>query len=307
MQEIKEARKHPRRQVDCGLSISWRDEDGITRFMRARGVDWSESGARIEAEEPIDVQTLVHLRADEYGLAGSGAVKHCNRRGVKYVIGLELRETRKRGALQLPADFTDFYEVMQISPSAEVETVHRVYRMLVARYHPDNPETGDTEKFLLLSRAYDTLSHPDRRAAYDATYQVQQTKPLPVFELKEFIGGVDGEANRRLGILCLLYNRRRLSPEDPGLSVLEFERMMSFPREHLLFTFWFLKEKGYVRAENNGDFAVTAEGADYVEANMSSNRALYQLLRHEDGEAAPGRAKHSPAGCLTGAAGRAVQ
>ena len=47
--------------------------------------------------------------------------------------------------------------------------------------------------------------------------------------MKEFAIGVDGEANRRMGILCLLYSRRRSNPDDPGLSILEFETTMSFP------------------------------------------------------------------------------
>ena len=48
----------------------------------------------------------------------------------------------------------DCYEVMQLSPNAEPETISRVYRMLASRYHPDNAETGNSEKFLQLSEVY---------------------------------------------------------------------------------------------------------------------------------------------------------
>jgi len=44
------------------------------------------------------------------------------------------------------------------------------------------------------------------RAAYDASYAARNSEPISLFELKEFAAGVDGEANRRMGILCLLYN-----------------------------------------------------------------------------------------------------
>jgi uncharacterized protein YabN with tetrapyrrole methylase and pyrophosphatase domain len=37
----------------------------------------------------------------------------------------------------------DYYEVLQISANAEPETVHRVYRLLAQRFHPDNIESGD--------------------------------------------------------------------------------------------------------------------------------------------------------------------
>ena len=65
----------------------------------------------------------------------------------------------------------DYYEFLQISPNAEPNTVSRVYRFLAARFHPDIPETGDAEKFVLLKQAYDVLSDPERRAEYDATYK----------------------------------------------------------------------------------------------------------------------------------------
>ena len=122
--------------------------------------------------------------------------------------------------------FTDYYELLQISPNAELETVQRVYKMLAARYHPDNRETGDLDKFLTLKQAYETLSSPSLRPEYDAQYEQRNTAPIDIFELKEFSIGVEGEANRRMGILCLLYNRRRSNSDDPGLSLLEFESMM---------------------------------------------------------------------------------
>jgi hypothetical protein len=62
----------------------------------------------------------------------------------------------------------DCYEVMQLSPHADAETVSRVYRMLAFRYHPDNTETGNSEMFIRLSEAHQILSDPEKRASYDA-------------------------------------------------------------------------------------------------------------------------------------------
>src|SRR5690242_11554139 len=132
-------------------------------------------------------------------------------------------------------EFIDFYELMQISPNAEKETIQRVFRMLAAKFHPDNPETGDMGKFVRLNEAYQVLIEPDRRSYYDASYYARRYEPNGVFELREFTIGIEGEANRRMGILCLLYKQRRADPEAPGLSVLDLENVMSFPREHLMF------------------------------------------------------------------------
>src|SRR5579862_153447 len=175
--------------------------------------------------------------------------------------------------------FIDFYELMQISPNAEIDTIQRVYRMLVVRYHPDNPHTGDVDKFLLLKQAYETLNDPEQRAMYDLQYSNRVIEPLPVFELKEFTAGLEGEVNRRMGVLCLLYNRRRSNQDAPGLSILQLEALMSFPREHLMFTVWYLHEKGYMKTAVNSDLVITADGMDYVETRVPNNGLVHKLLK----------------------------
>lgn len=185
--------------------------------------------------------------------------------------------------------FVDYYELLQISPNAETGTIQRVFRMLAARYHPDNPETGDMERFVQLDCAYKVLIDPASRAEYDAELQVRRADPIGVFGLKEFSVGIDGESNRRMGVLCLLYNRRRTDPERPGVSVLELESMMSFPREHLLFTMWYLKEKDLVRQDERSDFVITSLGADFVEERLPTHAILYKLLK----AAEEGRSRHT--------------
>uniref|UniRef100_Q026P5 Heat shock protein DnaJ domain protein n=1 Tax=Solibacter usitatus (strain Ellin6076) TaxID=234267 RepID=Q026P5_SOLUE len=174
---------------------------------------------------------------------------------------------------------TDYYEVLQISRHADVETIHRVYRMMATRFHPDNPRTGDTEIFLLLKRAYEVLSDADRRARYDSTRMIEEEAPLPIFELKDFVYGLKGEVNRRLGVLSLLYNRRRANEDRPGLSVMDLEKRMAFPREHLNFALWYLRAKGYIRQEDNSDCGITAEGIDFIESHSSSDELIKRLIQ----------------------------
>ncbi len=173
----------------------------------------------------------------------------------------------------------DYYEILQISPNADPETIHRVYRIMAGRFHPDSPTTGNLERFLVLREAYQTLSDPALRADYDATRQRCPLETLPIFWQKAFVDGIEGEANRRLGILSLLYHRRRVDHGKPGISVMELEQRMAFPREYLNFALWYLRSKGYISMmEDNSDYALTATGVDYVETNSARNKVIRELL-----------------------------
>ena len=172
----------------------------------------------------------------------------------------------------------DYYELLQISRHADLETIYRVYRIMAARFHPDNPRTGNTETFLLLKRAYEVLVDPERRAKYDQARVAEDEGPLPIFELQDFVYGLKGEVNRRLGVLALLYNRRRANQDNPGLSVLDLEKRMAFPREHLNFALWYLRSKGYVCQEDNSDCGITAQGIDFIEAHSCSDDLVKQLI-----------------------------
>jgi curved DNA-binding protein CbpA len=254
--------------------------------MQARGIDFSNTGAKIECDRPIDVKSSVYIRADEYGLMGSASVRHCSTRGSKYVLGLGLDGTCKDRLFGRKTAFDDFYEFMQISPNADAVTIHRVFRMLAARYHPDNSETGDPEKFMRLTRMYEVLADPARRAVYDVEFQMHRPERVPIFELKEFVEGIDAESNRRMGVLCLLYKRRKCNPDYAGWSLLQLESLMAFPREHLLFTLWYLKEKGLVRVAQNSDYEITAAGLDYVESGVKANGIFLHLLEPPKTDAA---------------------
>ena len=272
-------RREPRRFTNAMFAIAWEDGHGQRKSLRVRGLNLSRSGVRVESSEELAPGVPVSLQAERHNLNGKATVRNCTRRGRHFVIGLEFSDEIKRSAHLPLGEPIDYYEVLQVSPNAEPETIHRVYRIMAARFHPDNPETGDTDRFLMLNEAYDTLSDPEKRASYDGARRAQEAGPLPVFELREFVDGVEGEANRRLGILCLLYNQRRRDMDHPGLSLLDLERMMAFPREYLTFAIWYLRDKGYVRMGDNSDYAINSAGADYVETNSPKHAVFHKLLK----------------------------
>ena len=84
--------------------------------------------------------------------------------------------------MQEPHGFSDHYEVLQLSPNADTETVDRVYRMLAKRYHPDNYQTGDAAKFKTIVAAHRVLSDPEQRTAYDVRYEEYRGTALKIVE-----------------------------------------------------------------------------------------------------------------------------
>ena len=173
----------------------------------------------------------------------------------------------------------NYYDLLQINPRAELETIERVYRILANRYQPDNQQTGDTERFRLLTEAYEVLRDPVRRANYDRQFEVNPAGPLPIFLGKEFTDGIDAEAKIRIGVLCLLYSKRRANPDFAALSLLDMENIMAFPRERLLFALWYLRAKRYVVQDDRSSFIITAEGVDFLESQLPTNQILYKIFR----------------------------
>lgn len=63
----------------------------------------------------------------------------------------------------------DYYETLGVSREADLEDIKTSYRRLARQYHPDvNPDNPEAEeKFKLINEAYEVLSDPQKRAAYD--------------------------------------------------------------------------------------------------------------------------------------------
>lgn len=167
----------------------------------------------------------------------------------------------------MPDDVSpDYYETLQVSSNADPDTIHRVYRFLAQRFHPDNQETGSEARFRVIHEAYTVLSDPERRARYDIVYH-QRTKDRwrlvstgsqadNDFELEQMV---------RLTVLEALYTRRRLDPSAAAMFSGDLESLIGRPREQMEFTIWYLAQKKYVTKDDNARLQITAEGVEFLE------------------------------------------
>jgi len=180
--------------------------------------------------------------------------------------------------------FQDYYETLQLSPNADSDTINRVFRILVKRYHPDNRDTGHDGKFNEIVQAYRVLSDPEQRAAYDVRYEENRADVLRIFDDASTSDSFDDDQRVFEGILSLLYIARRRDPERGGMGVIQLERLLGCPAEHLEFHIWYLTEKNWILRQNNGQFAITVSGID----RMIEDNAL---IFRRDRMLAEGRAR----------------
>jgi curved DNA-binding protein CbpA len=166
----------------------------------------------------------------------------------------------------------DYYEDLQVSSSAEPETIHRVYRLLAQQFHPDNAETGNESRFRAIAEAYEVLSDADRRARYDVVYHNQRQDRWRVVSAGADVDNeLAIEQMTRLAVLEVLYTRRRVEPDKPGVFIADLEQMIGRPREHLEFTAWYLIQKKFIQRTDNALLAISADGVEYLEQNRAAS------------------------------------
>ena len=169
----------------------------------------------------------------------------------------------------------DYYDLLQVSSTAEIETIHRVYRLLAQRFHPDNHETGNPARFRQISEAYGVLSNPEERARYDIVHaQQKQGRWKLVSTGVHAENDFDMEQMVRLTVLEVLYTKRRMEPREPAIYSLDLEEMIGRAREQLEFTLWYLGQRKYVTRDDNSRLIITADGVDHLEANYRANTRL---------------------------------
>jgi hypothetical protein len=272
MSEVSERRRKPRIKAGRPGESVWvllHDVPGSAAEVRAKVMDTSELGLGIETECRLELNAILTVDGQ---VANPGTIGKVRARVVDckpfqgiFRAGLAFEGAFEHGTGAAAASteaVPDYYELLQISPNADPDMIHRVYRLLAQRYHPDNGTTGDEKAFRSITDAYKVLSEPEKRAAYDVNLHAYRQLRWRIFDQRQASIGKVAEKSKRKGILDLLYTKRCSEPEKPSMNLHELEDLLGCPRE---FSLWYLKENGLVARMDNGRFAVTAKGVDWAE------------------------------------------
>jgi len=286
----------PRKQGSSSVvRLEIPDNQGHPRWVTADLVDFSDAGLALGIMMPLKAGSTLLVRgklSENITLDGLKAgVRWCKEKtDGTFRAGLEFlhhRSTFTPGAEpknsihpETLADTLDCYEAMQLSPNADLDTIGRVYRVLAARYHPDNTETGNREMFQQLCEAHQILSDPEKRASYDTSHRESKRLQWKIFDQASASKGTEGEKRKRKGILDLLYAKMLNDPEQAEMNIQLIEELLGCPREHLQSALWYLKGKNYIKRGDNGRFSITVDGFEEAEAHrFPSHRQLTETSR----------------------------
>ena len=153
--------------------------------------------------------------------------------------------------------FVDHYELLQISPNADEDTIQRIFRHLAKKLHPDASTNGDPERFNRLLEAYRVLTDVSQRAAYDVAYRQHWEQTWKVAAEASDANPISDDGRVRVRLLSLFYVQRRRNMRNPGMGQVELEKLLDLTPEHLAFHLWYLREKGWIQRLETGLLAIT--------------------------------------------------
>jgi curved DNA-binding protein len=285
-------RRAHRKPADSSvIRIEIKDGMGNPRWVTADLLDITEDGFGVAVMTPLKPKSTVVARG-KLGKSGDNqkvGVRWCiDRPDGSFGAGLEFLDSHSDKAHETNAadsvnpETLDYYEVMQLSPNADTDTIARVFRMLALRYHPDNVETGHSEMFVRLCEAHQCLSDPEKRARYDVHHRETKRLRWKIFDQAATSSGSEGEKRKRQGILALLYAQTLDNPERAEMSIQLLEELLGCPREHLQAALWYLKGKNFIQRSDGGRYSITIAGFDEAEGHLTpigTNRRLTEGTR----------------------------
>ena len=187
------------------------------------------------------------------------------------------------------AEFVDYYDFLMVSRHADKAMLEWAVRLMLTRYGPKSPETADEEKYETTKAAYRALVDPEKRKEYDQLWEKRKGRQEPaeskkterkaapgrgaqtpseniVVQLNATEEDVRLQIKLRQAVISALYDVLITNPRNIEVGRAEVAKAIHCRIDDLEFPIWFLRECGYIKTSNAGDYSITAEGVRWVEA-----------------------------------------
>jgi hypothetical protein len=174
--------------------------------------------------------------------------------------------------------FQDHYAVLDVDPKADSDEIQAAYAKLAQRYQPKSP-TADAEKFEAVNLAYEVLSDAELRTGFDKIKGVGQDQSAPKFTGLEFFDALGREALLRVALLCVLYDRRKVKPLAPSISVRHLETILESSSDEMTSVLWYLKQRNLVRSDDKSSLHITVDGMDFVENKKPTADEVMRFIK----------------------------
>lgn len=175
------------------------------------------------------------------------------------------------------SSFIDYYSILQVNPNCSARVLETAYHTLAKKCHPDHAEQPDVALLTEVINAYKALKEPQDRAEYDAIYARATGYVFSSHDDLSEERSALSDADAHARILMLLYRRRREQAQDAGVGQYFIHEMLGCSEEIFDFHLWYLKEKGFIMATDQGTLAITIAGVDHV-ISMSRTTIREKLL-----------------------------
>ena len=177
--------------------------------------------------------------------------------------------------------FQDHYKILGIDPKSTLDVIQLAYNALKAVYAPNG--TGPNhEKLDEITLAIEVLSDPVGRKMFDSVRGGDEERDIS-FSGMDFFNSLQSERDRRMTMLCVLYDVRRQNPRVPLLTMRQFEQIVDMTEEQIQMALWYAKTLGWVSVDDKSKMQISAAGMDFLQANAPDPATIWPFLKNPSG------------------------
>lgn len=178
--------------------------------------------------------------------------------------------------------FQDHYKILGIDPKATLDVVQMAYNALKNIYDPNFGTEPSAEKLDEINLALEVLSDPVSRKMFDSVRGGDDDREIS-FSGMEFFNSLPIERDRRMTMLCVLYDVRRQNPRVPLVTMRQFEKIVTMTEDQIQMCLWYLKTLGWISVDDKSKMQITAQGMDFLEANSPDPLSIWPHLKNPSG------------------------